>query len=160
PLPAGSGPARLRRRPPPRPRSARPPGRGRRRAHDRLISTPRLVGAKRPPMTSAVSSSWLGVAIVSALPLGTLGCSGGGATGTSGGGTGGTGGTPTTTTTTPTSSSSSGGEPVVPSGFSCSGASPSLAQDVVPITTSNCSETQCHLAMQSGSGIQDQLVGR
>jgi hypothetical protein len=49
---------------------------------------------------------------------------------------------------------------VAPSGFSCSGASPSLTHDVVPITTSNCSETQCHLAMQSGSGIHDQLVGR
>jgi hypothetical protein len=36
----------------------------------------------------------------------------------------------------------------------------SLQTDVAPITTANCATTGCHVAMNTGPNITDQLVGR
>jgi hypothetical protein len=48
-----------------------------------------------------------------------------------------------------------------PTGFTCSGKKPSLSADVAPITAAHCAtQAACHLAMQNGSGVHDQLVGR
>jgi hypothetical protein len=94
---------------------------------------------------------------------------------TGGTSTGATGGSTTSTTASTTASTSSTaasvgaggggggatGPSYVPSGFSCSTTKPSLDNDVVPITSSNCTTSAgCHLAMQSGSGVYDQLVNR
>jgi hypothetical protein len=54
-----------------------------------------------------------------------------------------------------------GGPTYEPSGFACSSKKPSLDTDVVPVTSTNCSTSAgCHLAMQSGPGVYDQLVNR
>lgn len=102
-----------------------------------------------------------------------IGCGGGGSESTGGGGAtttssaGGSGGdttttTTTTTTSTTTSTSGTGGStPLEPSGFSCTGATPSLANDVVPITTMSCAKgSGCHVAAKSAPGMVDQFVNR
>ena len=100
--------------------------------------------------------------------LGSLGCGNGGGTAGAGGSTSsstttsattsGTGGS-TTTTACPMGTGGSG-PTVEPSGFTCSGAAPHLTAAVVPITTPNCSTSQaCHVAMKSGGGVSNMLVG-
>lgn len=78
--------------------------------------------------------------------------------------TGGSGGSTTTTTTTSssttTTTTSSTGPVLEPSGFSCSGASPKMA-DVVEITAKHCSSGMgCHVAMSTAGGVYDQMVNR
>jgi hypothetical protein len=91
-----------------------------------------------------------------------MGCgSGSGNTGGSGGqatgGSGGSGGQATASTST---SSATTTVVLDPSGFSCSGASPTMA-DVVAITSKHCSEgLGCHVAMSTGGGVYDQMVNR
>ncbi len=91
-----------------------------------------------------------------------VGCSGpGGSGGTAGGATTSDTTTDSSTSGTTTVTGTGGGTPVIPSGFSCSGATVGLTADVVPITSQNCSTTSaCHLAMASGNGVHDQLVDR
>ncbi|MFT3766071.1 MAG: hypothetical protein QM820_11225 [Minicystis sp.] len=103
-----------------------------------------------------------------------IGCGDGGSgtTAGTGGGTtasssssagGGSGGSTTTTTNSSTATGTGGGGPVYePSGFSCSGANPSLANDIVPnITTPSCASKEgCHIAMHAAGGVIDQLVNR
>lgn len=92
-----------------------------------------------------------------------MGCgSGAGNTGGSGGGTsatggaGGSGGATTGTTSTTTTTT----VVLEPTGFSCSGASPTMA-DVVAITGKHCSDGMgCHVAMSTGGGVYDQMVNR
>jgi hypothetical protein len=85
---------------------------------------------------------------------------GGGATTASDGGGGGTGGASSSSTAS-SSSGTGGSAPVEPSGFTCSGASPSLSNDVVPITAANCSVgTGCHVAAKTANGLYDQFVNR
>jgi hypothetical protein len=99
-----------------------------------------------------------------------IGC-GDGASGTGGGGSGGqvtttstvssTSSTSTSSSTSSTSTTSGTGGTVDPSGFSCTGAAPSLANDIVPITTPKCSAQEgCHLAMHTAFGVYDMLVNR
>src|SRR5262245_22849701 len=77
------------------------------------------------------------------------GATGPGGTGANGAGAGGM------------ASSSSGPPVIVPSGFSCSGATPTLSNEVVPITTQSCSGVDgCHLSMHSPAGVYDFLVNR
>lgn len=85
-------------------------------------------------------------------------------TGGAGGTAAGTGGAPAGTggagTTSTASGTGGGGVAIVPSGFSCSGAKPSIAA-VAQITAKNClSSGACHLAMQSANGLYQMLVGR
>lgn len=91
------------------------------------------------------------------------GLSGGGTGSTTGtGGSGGSGGGTTTTTSgsTTTTTTSSTGPALEPSGYSCSGASPTMA-DVVAITSKSCSNgTGCHVAMSTAGGVYDQMVNR
>ena len=96
---------------------------------------------------------------------------GSGGTGTTGG-AGGTGGTSSTTsssgstvgstTSSSTSSTGTGGSPSYePSGHTCSGATPSLADDIVPIAIASCSEGPgCHKAVATAAGFHDQFVMR
>jgi hypothetical protein len=112
-------------------------------------------------MTLARSTSLLGVVALIALGCGNEGSGSGG----SGGGSTSSGVTSSTSTTTSpdtTSSTSTGSVVIEPSGFSCSGASPSLTNDIVPnITTPNCSGSDgCHVAMHSAPGVMDMMVGR
>jgi hypothetical protein len=112
------------------------------------------------------------VAPVALVALAALGCSSshglGGTTST-----GGAGGSPATTTSTSSTTTTgtgggggAGGEggaapTYEPSGFTCSTSKPSLNTDVVAITSPNCGTmAACHLAMQSGNGVYDQLVNR
>lgn len=114
-------------------------------------------------------SAWavsMGAALVIGCDGPTGNGSGGGGAGPSStsGATGGSGGSVTTTTsmstTTTTSSSTTTTKPLDPSGFSCSGASPTMA-DVVAITSKHCSEGMgCHVAMTTGNGVYDQMVNR
>ena len=86
-----------------------------------------------------------------------LACSNGGTSGT--GGTGGaatssstsaTVGSGGATTTSSTSGGTGGSIAYVPSGYACSGKMPSLANDVVPITTGSCaSGPSCHVALHT-----------
>jgi len=46
-----------------------------------------------------------------------------------------------------------------PSGFTCSGAEPTLSADVLPITTKNCALSNCHAALDTAGGVENQLVG-
>jgi hypothetical protein len=59
-------------------------------------------------------------------------------------------------------SNGTGGAPAfVPTGFSCSGATPTLSNDVLPITTANCTGVDgCHLQMHIAGGVYDFLVNR
>ncbi len=126
----------------------------------RRFSTAAGARAKSPAMRFAIHASFLGTALC----LG-IGCSDGG-----GGNAGGAGGQGATTSTSSTGSStstsastSSGGTGgmLEPSGFSCSGKAPSLANDVVPITTPRCSSQEgCHVAMHTAFGVYDMLVNR
>jgi hypothetical protein len=92
-------------------------------------------------VTSSSSSSSSGTGGATSSSVATTSSSGG-SSGTSG--SAGTGGAPT----------------YAPSGFSCSGAKPSLGSDVAPITAANCATAGCHAAMSTGPGVTDQLVGR
>lgn len=104
--------------------------------------------------------------LLGAASLIALGCGGDhagtGGSGGSGGSTTSSTGSPTTTTSSTTSSTSTGSVVLDPSGFSCSGATPSLSNDIVPnITTPNCSGSDgCHLAMHSAPGVIDMMVNR
>ena len=97
-----------------------------------------------------------------------LGCGGGGSGNTGGGGAattatgaGGDGGATTTTTTTSTGTGTGGSTPLDPSGFACSGATPSLSVDVLTITTQSCATgTGCHAAMDQAPKLIDQFVSR
>src|SRR4051812_21387873 len=95
-----------------------------------------------------------------------LGCSDGGTTGTTG--TGGSGGATASSSTTATASATTGtgggttsssagtGGSIayVPSGFACSGAMPSLKNDVVPITSASCTTgPSCHVALHTAGGV-------
>lgn len=95
------------------------------------------------------------------------GCAGGGAGGAGGSSVAASSASSSSATTTTTGAGGSGtgagtgtgGSGFQPSGFSCSGNMPSLANDVVPITSANCATSvSCHLAMQSSSGLYAQLV--
>jgi hypothetical protein len=113
--------------------------------------------------------------------LGLLGCSGGSGTSSTGpGGAGGsvsstvastsgaggapagtggassTGGAPSTSATGGSGGSES---PVVPSGFTCSGAKPSITA-VAQITAKNCSAAACHSAMATANGLYQMMVDR
>jgi len=90
-----------------------------------------------------------------------VGCGGSGETGTGGAGTtassssGGGGAsssstaTSSSTTSSSTSSSSTTGGPTYdPSGFSCSGANPSWANEVSPILAANCATEGCHTPLK------------
>ena len=108
---------------------------------------------------------WTSLAGAAVLGAGLAGgCSSSGGAGPGGGSSTGTITTTTSSDTGSSSSSSSGtggaGPVYEPSGFSCSTKKRSLTTDVVPITQSSCSNAACHLAMQSGSGVVDQLVNR
>jgi len=82
-------------------------------------------------------------------------------TGPGGGGAGGASSSSSSAASSSSSSGAGGSVPVDPSGFTCSGASPSLAADVVPITAANCSMgTGCHLAAKTANGVYDQFVNR
>lgn len=111
-------------------------------------------------MSLAAWVSLMGAALAAALVAG--GCGDEGLAGTGGHGAGGTTTSSTSSSSSSSSTTSSTGTSTVfeASGFSCSGATPSLSADVVPITSANCSNSQCHLAMASGSGVRDQLVNR
>jgi hypothetical protein len=101
-----------------------------------------------------------------------IGCGNGGSGNTGGhGGTtttsalGGSGGASSSSSSTSSSSSGTGGTGggivVDPSGFTCSGATPSLANDVVPITAASCTMgASCHLAAKTANGVYDQFVNR
>ncbi len=107
------------------------------------------------------------------LPLATLaallGCGEGTPDTTGSGGSGATSsGTTSSASATSTTSTTSTGTTTTtkpsyePSGFSCSGASPSLANDIVPtLAAPSCaSMTGCHVALKTASGVVDQLVNR
>lgn len=76
----------------------------------------------------------------------------------------------TTTATTATAGSggtdggptgSGGGMAYVPSGFVCSGKTPSLSNDVVPITSASCTNgASCHVALHTANGLKNMFVGR
>lgn len=117
-----------------------------------------------------MTSRWL-VTLGMALSIGCGGGSGntGGSGGaaqssTSVGGAGGAGGGTTTTssTTTTTGSTTTSTLTFDPSGFTCSGATPSLANDIVPtIAVKSCASGMgCHAAMDKPAGFYDQLVNR
>jgi hypothetical protein len=72
-------------------------------------------------------------------------------------GSGGAGGAGTTTSTTGTGGSIS----YVPSGYACSSKKPSLANDVVPITTASCTTgPSCHVALHTSAGVNGMFVNR
>ena len=99
-----------------------------------------------------------------------IGCGGGSEnTGGSGGAAqssssaGGAGGGTTTTSSTATGSTTTTSALTFdPSGFTCSGATPSLASDIVaPIAAKSCASGMgCHAAMDKPAGFYDQLVNR
>jgi hypothetical protein len=83
-----------------------------------------------------------------------------GATATSAASTGGAGGAGATTTTS-TTGSTGGSISYVPSGFACSGKTPSLANDVVPITSASCTTgPSCHVALHTAGGVNGMFVDR
>ncbi|APR74763.1 Chitinase [Minicystis rosea] len=93
---------------------------------------------------------------------GATGGAGGTSSTTSGSTTSSSGSATTSSSTTSTTSTGTGGSPSYePTGLSCSGAMPSLTNDIVPITTANCSEgAGCHKAAATANGFYDQFVMR
>ena len=131
-----------------------------------------------------VRKAWLS-AVGAVIALAAFGCGNGG-TGTSSasgaGGAGVGGGAASSTVTSSASSTSSsiagggmgGGAPnpttttssgssivYAPSGFACSGSMPSLAHDVVPITSASCTNgAACHAALHTANGVNGMFVDR
>jgi hypothetical protein len=91
--------------------------------------------------------------LAAAAAIAAVGCNDGAST-VSTTGAGGTGGAAT-------ASGTGGVPPFVPTGFACSGATPTLSNDVLPITTANCTGVDgCHLQMHIAGGVYDFLVNR
>jgi len=76
---------------------------------------------------------------------------------TTGTATGGGGGGATTGST----SSAGGSIAYAPSGYACSGKTPSLTHDVVAITSGSCTNgPSCHAALHTANGVKDMFVNR